>query len=583
MVTDQDRLVAGRYRLSEKIGRGGMGTVWLAQDQLLDRLVAVKKLHVPMHLADDEMTKLYERTRREARSAARISHNSVTVVHDVVEDEGLPCIVMEYVRSRALSHVVREDGPLAPEAAARVGLAMAGALRAAHSAGVMHRDVKPANVLLSEDGRRIVLTDFGIAAASGTTTLTRTGEFIGSVNYSSPERVQGGESLEPADAWALGATLYEAAEGVPPFHRDTWMETAFAIATDAPRPMERAGALQPLIEGLLGKDPQQRVTLASAEEWLREAAATLELPYGTGGVSGTGGVGGTSGTAPTQPHAEASAVSPQPAAESAAESAAEAGTEAGGDAPEGADAEPAPSPETATATASAGSQATATATAPRRRRRRRGLFWTAFTLVVAGASVAAYVFLPEPGWMWDHWVLGKSDAQPPAQADKPPASQAPATPGPAPATPEGYHRVHDQHGFTVDVPRGWRRKVESNGHDVSYISPSEKSKLMFSVLDLGEMGPMEHWQKIEPEVRSKSPGYRRLLMNPTKYQGRSAAVWEWRWQGEARAFHAIDLGFGKVGETQYALYFSTPDANWLTVKKYFDVAKRSFRADEPSG
>lgn len=208
--------MAERYRLVERIGRGGMGTVWLAEDELLGRPVAVKKLLVPPHLNDDEIETLYERTRREARSAARITHPHVVVVHDVVDDEGLPCIVMEYVPSVTLGDLLKREGALPPGEAARIGRSMAAALRAAHDAGVLHRDIKPANVLLGHDGR-IVLTDFGIAVQSGTPSLTRTGELIGSIQYLAPERLRTGiaEPGPACDLWSLGATLYQAVEGHP--------------------------------------------------------------------------------------------------------------------------------------------------------------------------------------------------------------------------------------------------------------------------------------------------------------------------------------------------------------------------------
>lgn len=563
MVTDQDRLVAGRYRLSEQIGRGGMGTVWLAEDQLLDRLVAVKKLHVPPQLPDDEQAKLYERTRREARSAARISHNCVTVVHDVVEDQGLPCIVMEYVRSRALSHVVREDGPLTPQEAARVGLAMTGALLAAHRAGVLHRDVKPANVLLSEDGQRIVLTDFGIAAASGTATLTRTGEFIGSVNYSSPERVQGGESGEPGDAWALGGTLYEAVEGVPPFRRDTWMETAFAIATDPPRPMERAGPLRPLIEGLLTKDPQERTTLAGAQEWLAEAAHTLALP--PPGVPDAG-----STTAPTLAHPAApftGAGGGVPGADAAERADADGDTRREGAA--GTSGVPGAAPAAAAAPPAGPASAAASPPAPRpspRRPRGPRLLGAVCAVLGVGAIAVGTV------WFIAH---GRPDGG--TRTEPPAHTRAPHGPGKPPPTPEGYKRIEDRLGFSVDVPEGWRRSVAGDGQEVNYVSPSGMTDLKFSVLDFAEDSPVRHWRQLEPDVRGKSPGYHRMRLNATKYQGRPAAIWEWRWQGKARAFHAIDLGFGEEGRKSYAVYLSAPDADWGVAKKNFDVAVRSYR------
>ncbi|MGW7366794.1 protein kinase domain-containing protein [Streptomyces sp. NPDC054841] len=280
-MSDLGRLVADRYRLVERIGRGGMGTVWRAEDELLGRHVAVKKLHVPPHLEDDELRRLYERTRREARSAARVAHPHVIVVHDVVDDEGLPCIVMEYIPSVTLSDVLKE-GVLPPDEAARIGCVVAGALSAAHGAGVLHRDVKPANVLLGNDGR-VVLTDFGIALESGTPSLTRTGELVGSLDYLAPERLKGSaEAGFASDLWSLGAMLYQAVEGRPPFRRDTPIETAYAIAAYPYEPLTNAGELAPVIEGLLVKEPGQRMGVRQAERLLADAAgaqtARLDRP-----------------------------------------------------------------------------------------------------------------------------------------------------------------------------------------------------------------------------------------------------------------------------------------------------------------
>ncbi|MFJ9815134.1 serine/threonine-protein kinase [Streptomyces sp. NPDC101151] len=282
-MSDLGRLIANRYRLVERVGRGGMGTVWRAEDELLGRHVAVKKLHVPPHLHDDEVQRLHERTRREARSAARITHPNVIVVHDVVDDEGLPCIVMEYIPSVTLSDVLKRQGTLSPAEAARIGGAMAAALRAAHAAGVLHRDIKPANVLLGNDGR-IVLTDFGIAVEPGTPSLTKTGELVGSIHYLAPERLRTGiaEPGPACDLWALGATLYQAVQGSPPFHRDTPIETAYAIATEECPRASNAGHLTPVIEGLLVKEPGERMDAHEVERLLSRAAATgtvtLESP-----------------------------------------------------------------------------------------------------------------------------------------------------------------------------------------------------------------------------------------------------------------------------------------------------------------
>ncbi|MFD6309328.1 serine/threonine-protein kinase, partial [Streptomyces sp. NPDC060223] len=253
-MSDEGRLIAGRYRILDRVGRGGMATVWRAHDDLLGREIAVKKLHPQPHLDADELATLFERTRREARSTARISHPNVVVVHDVVEDEGVPVIVMEYVPSTTLGALVKEHGPVPPEEAARIGSDVLAALRAAHRAGVLHRDVKPANVLLAEDGR-VVLTDFGIAQAAETSTLTRTGQLVGSIDFMAPERLVGGPPGPEADLWALGATLFQAVEGRSPFLRDTAGQTMYAIAMEPAPKVLGAGPLTPLIEALLVGNP----------------------------------------------------------------------------------------------------------------------------------------------------------------------------------------------------------------------------------------------------------------------------------------------------------------------------------------
>lgn len=279
-MSDEGRRIAGRYTLTEQIGRGGMGTVWRADDEVLGRQVAVKRLHARPELSADELATLYERTRREARSAARIAHPNVIVVHDVVDDDGRPCIVMEYVPGPTLAELLKDGRTLPYQEAARIGLDMVAALRAAHAAGVLHRDVKPGNVLLGA-GDRIVLTDFGIAMTDGTSTLTKTGEMVGSIHYMAPERIRGLTPGTASDLWALGATLYQAVEGRPPFRRPTAMETAYAIAVDPLEPMKQAGPLEPLIEALLIKEPGERPTAQQTERALQTAwwgDATAELP-----------------------------------------------------------------------------------------------------------------------------------------------------------------------------------------------------------------------------------------------------------------------------------------------------------------
>jgi serine/threonine protein kinase len=265
-------LVAGRYRLVRSLGRGGMGQVWLARDEVLHRDVAVKEVVLPAGLTDTELEELRQRTLREARAAARLSHPNVVQIYDVVRIDDQPWIVMEYVQSRSLHRVINEDGPLSPEHTARLGLAVLAALGAAHGAGVLHRDVKPSNVLISDAGR-VVLTDFGLATFDGgDNAVTRPGLVLGSPQYIAPERARDGDSTPESDLWSLGATLYAAVEGRSPFARSTTMATLTALATERPDPMRRAGPLRSVILGLLRKNVRSRLDLAEADRLLRRVA-----------------------------------------------------------------------------------------------------------------------------------------------------------------------------------------------------------------------------------------------------------------------------------------------------------------------
>ncbi|WP_328313744.1 protein kinase [Streptomyces sp. NBC_00442] len=266
------RLIAGRYRLLSPLGRGGMGVVWRARDEVLGREVAVKEVRAPAALDTPEVRRLYARLEREAWAAARISHRNVVTVYDVAAEDGRPWIVMELVRGLALSDVLEARGPLAPQRAALIGAEVLAALRAAHEAGVVHRDVKPANVLLADDGR-VVLTDFGIATVAGSQTLTMTGEVVGSPEFLAPERALGRTPGPASDLWSLGVLLYVAVEGRSPFRLDTPLSTLRAVVDDALPPPRRAGALAPVIEGLLRKDPAQRLPADEAEHRLRRVAA----------------------------------------------------------------------------------------------------------------------------------------------------------------------------------------------------------------------------------------------------------------------------------------------------------------------
>ncbi|MEU6535056.1 serine/threonine-protein kinase [Streptomyces sp. NPDC047000] len=272
------RLIAGRYRLLAKLGHGGMGTVWRAADETVGREVAVKEPRIPDHLPDRERANAYERMRREARAAARLDHPAVVNVHDVAVVDGQPWIVMELVHGRSLGDVLQE-GTLDVREAARIGLEVLGALEAAHAAGVLHRDVKPDNVLLGRHGR-VVLTDFGIAQIEGETRLTDTGGFVGSPEYIAPERVLGRRPGPASDLWSLGVVLYAATEGVSPFRRSNTPATLQSVLNATPAPPAAQGPLAEAVNGLLQKDPAHRPDAARVRAML-EAAATPPVPAPT--------------------------------------------------------------------------------------------------------------------------------------------------------------------------------------------------------------------------------------------------------------------------------------------------------------
>ena len=265
------RVVVGRYRLARPLGRGGMGAVWQAHDTLLGRDVAIKEIWFPSagNGPVDPADPLIRRALREAQAAARLRHPGIVTVHDVVTDEGRPWIVMELISGQNLAEAVREHGLLTERRTAEIGLLLLDALRAAHRAGIVHRDVKPANILLDDD--RVVLTDFGIAAIDDATALTATGQMVGSPAYLAPERINGRPATAAGDLWAVGVTLYAALTGRSPFQRDDAQATFAAILTSRPHPPAHAGRLWPVIKGLLTKDPDRRLTAEQAMTLLTTA------------------------------------------------------------------------------------------------------------------------------------------------------------------------------------------------------------------------------------------------------------------------------------------------------------------------
>ncbi|SDG62835.1 Serine/threonine protein kinase [Sinosporangium album] len=281
--------LAHRYRLLDTLGAGGMGVVWLARDEMLGRDVAVKEVRFTSNLPESARAELRERTLREARAAAGLAHPAIVAVHDVIDQDERPWIVMDLVSGRSMEQVVRHGGPLPARRVAAVGVGVLDALSLAHGRGVLHRDVKPANIMLADDGRAL-LTDFGIAVQEGDPAITSSDQLVGSPGYMAPERLRGEGDGPSADLWSLAAALFAAVEGRGPFQRDTPMAALGAVLTQSPPYPERAGDLAPVLLAMLAKDPRERLSAAAFRAALDRAARGLPAeaePYAPPRTPGT--------------------------------------------------------------------------------------------------------------------------------------------------------------------------------------------------------------------------------------------------------------------------------------------------------
>ncbi|MFJ3936542.1 serine/threonine-protein kinase [Streptomyces parvus] len=552
-------VLAGRYRLGDVLGRGGMGKVWRAHDEVLHRTVAVKELTAGLYVAEADRLVLHARTQKEARAAARITHPGVVTVHDVIEYDNRPWIVMQYVDGPSLADEAKEKGDIAPREAARIGLHVLSALRAAHGAGVLHRDVKPGNVLLARDGQ-VLLTDFGIAAIEGDSTITRTGELVGSIDYLAPERVRGGDPGPASDLWSLGATLYTAVEGTSPFRRTSPISTMQAVVTEEPPAPVNAGPLGAVITALLRKDPAERPTAAQTEQMLLDAmegreprAAQAHVPtqrfpeesrYGYGDGSGSG--------APAGPPGSDGATARLPGA----------ATSAAAHTPD--HAAPVPGPSSSAVTRRAGSR------------------WRTVLVVVVAAAVlggAAGLLAMK---------YGEGSGAPAGGRGGPAAGSTPSAPGttpgptsPASAIPDGWHRVDDPAGFSLVVPEGWERQV--NEGQIDYTPDNGAHRIRISVdPDPDFDHPYLHMENMEEQLSTRLPGYRRVGMEKNTFRDRPGALWEFTWnetKDHPGPRHGIDqMYYGGTGGPEYALYLTAPQEGWEASREKFDIMLRSWRA-----
>ncbi|MFJ3928064.1 serine/threonine-protein kinase [Streptomyces sp. NPDC090022] len=533
-----------------------MGTVWRATDELLGRPVAVKELH--LDAGTQAMGAL-----REARVVAQIRHPHVVVVHDVVEHEGLPCIVMELVEGGSLADRLVARGPLAPDEAARIGLALLGALGAAHGRGVLHRDVKPANVLLEAETGRVVLTDFGIARLAGSTTISETGAFVGSPEYTAPERMQGAAAGPASDLWSLGALLCAAVTGESPFHRDSIGGVLHAVVYDEIRPPAQLGPLLPAVRGLLERDPHKRLGAAAAERLLSACA-------GAGSVPPAGaGVGAEAGYSPTERVAR-----PSGGTGSAAGSATPSATV------------PAPEP--------------GTAGGGWRRPGVRVVLIAALVVAVAGGTVTAVSLLGDRGEGKQRSVAPATTVPPTATPsptptpspgasqgggnDKPsapaPAPSAPSAPAPSPPSarpaPPGYRTVADPDGFSLAVPVGYRRTLD--GIRVVYVSPDASVRIGIKITAREPGGPLGVMRRADANGARDYPGFRDNSVVATTHNGLPAALWEFTWKGHSAAEgprSTVDVCW-EERDRLYDVWVSAPVGRSGEARGYFDAALDSF-------
>ena len=544
------QVVADRYELIESVGRGGFGVVWRARDTLLERHVAVKEIHIPGFLSEEDRAELREKVLKEARAAARLDHPNAVTVFDVIDDDGHPVIVMELVEAPNLTELVKRGGPLAPAEAARIGLEILEVLRAAHARGIVHRDVKPANVMVNDSGR-VRLGDFGVAAILDDPTVSTSGAVTGSPAYMAPEQATAKGARPESDLWSLGATLYFAVEGRPPFDKGAPLPTLASIVHDPPRPAERAGPLRPLLEALLVKDPEARLGEVELEDRLAAVARPPEpRPDDTMVLELDEPL------AKETPLDQAPPPPPPP--------------------PPPRPAPPPPPPAAAPAPAPAPAP-----TRPATPVRDRGTNWTVPAIVgllllgLLGAVLAT-----------------RGSGDPPADTAGGPTTTAAASGsggGGATATTAAASSrssraaptadwtpyTDPQTGFTISHPKDW--SVRTNGTLTDFRDPATGAYLRVDHVEPPKPSPEGAWEEFEPIFAAENAGYQRIRIEPTTYAGYRAALWEFTYTSGGAQLRVANLGF-ITGRYGFALYFQARAGDWDRLQPLYQAFKESFKA-----
>jgi hypothetical protein len=523
------QVVADRYELLDSVGRGGFGVVWRACDTLLQRHVAVKEIDIPKFLSEADRAELREKVLKEARAAARLDHPGAVTVFDVIDDDGSPVIVMELVEAPNLAQLVQQEGPLVPAEAARIGLEVLDVLDAAHDHGIVHRDVKPANVMVSDSGR-VRLGDFGVAALLDDPTVSTSGAITGSPAYMAPEQATNKGAVAASDLWSLGATLYFAVEGQPPFDKGAALPTLTSIVQDPPRPYRRAGALGPVLDGLLVKDPLARL---SGAQLRRQLERVVEAPAEPA-IAAT-----------TRPND--TMVLDEPVV--------------------------APAPPPAPAPAPPVTRRPPAAVAPRRSS--SGLGWVVGIVAVLVMALLAY-------------ALANRDSDPPADtaSDDTPATTAargstaadgnrPATTARGAATADKVAYTDPQTGFTISYPRGW--SIRTDGTLTDFRDPETGAYLRVDHIEPPGPSPEGAWFELEKSFAAENANYQRIRIEPTTYNGYRAGIWEFTYTSGGATLHVVDLGF-ITPRYGFALYFQTRAGDWDRMQSTFQAFKDSFKA-----
>ena len=556
-----ERLIADRYALEAPIGQGGMGVVWRARDNLLGREVAIKEVRVPPTVPDSERDSMRARVLREARAAARLNHPGAVTLYDVINEQGHAFIVMELIHAPTLAEVVSGEGPLDPCRAARIGLQVAGALAAAHLAGIVHRDVKPANVMVAGETAR--LTDFGIARVQGDPKLTSTGLIVGSPAYMAPEQASGEAAGPAADLWSLGATLYYALEGHPPFERGSSIATLAAVVNDPPQPTRRAGALGPIVAALLSKSPEdrpsalelrdrlERVLAAEGESTAVRAGAPAEEPDPEGDGGGPGDAGPAGADQPVEAVPLTATLVGHPAFDPAA---GRPDTTDRQELPPAAWARPA-------------------------RSRPRGRLWIAVAVVVVVAVVATTlalsgVFSRDRGGP----SAGRSSSTGSTPAASGPTSQPPTGGSGQLRVPRGWTGLRRQDGgYALAYPRDWRPTTSSRFHTTDVHGPDGQLIRVQSSDSPGD--PMDTFAQQEGTFAREhaGDGYQRISLEPGRYGEWDAAVWEFSYVLNGERVHARDVTFKSPdGHWGYAILLRSPERLWFRARAVGQVFERSF-------